>query len=44
MQGYIEFTYDTEPNFLGEEMTLEEYRLADFSEDMTEKGLGEMKL
>lgn len=31
--GYIQFNYDTEPNFLGEEMTVEEFADADFSED-----------
>ena len=31
--GYIQFSYDTEPNFLGEEMTVEEFADTDFSND-----------
>ena len=31
--GYIQFNYDTEPNFLGEEMTVEEFADTDFSDD-----------
>lgn len=31
--GYIELDYDTEPNFLGEFMTAEEFANTDFSED-----------
>lgn len=31
-QGYIEFTEDTMPNFLGEEMTIGEYMLGEFEQ------------
>ena len=31
--GYIELDYDTEPNFLGEMMTMEEFTNTDFSDD-----------
>lgn len=34
--GYIELDYDTEPNFLGEFMTAEEFANTDFTEDGTE--------
>lgn len=34
--GYIGLNYDTEPNFLGEDMTVDEFVAADFSEDTDE--------
>ena len=35
--GCIEFDEESSPNFLGDEMTLEEYLTAEFTEDETEE-------
>ena len=38
-QGYIVFRQDTEPNFLGEHATMEEYRQDDFAQEQATGGM-----